>query len=579
MIENLQQYLEILKNENELMVIEESLDPVLEIPEVLRQAAAAEMPALLFTNPAGYDFPVAGNLFGSLKRIELGLGGKPEKLVEEIAGMAERIGDFSPGFLYGNRKTLLPFMNIGLKKVSASPLKREKKMRMTDLPALKLWPKDGGQFLTLPLVYTEGRDGGSNLGMYRMQIHDGETTGMHWQIHKGGGFHYYEYEKAGLDMPVSVFLGGSPALILSAVAPLPEKIPELMLASFLQGGKVKYRKEGKGWLYPAEAEFAFLGTVSPGERKGEGPFGDHNGYYSLVHPFPVFRIKKILARRNAVFPVSVVGKPRQEDFYIGEYFQKLFSPVYSLLMPGVRSIHTYGDTGFHALAAADVRGSYEGEDLAHAMRILGEGVLSLTKVLLLIDGSRAPMERFRDFLAEFLARFSAASGFFVYGRTAADTLDYTGGSFNKGSKAVLSARMQARELPVSYNGELCTGMEDPRVFCPGCLVCRGNEYEKDSRLKERVWEFFRNTDDWPMIIITDDSFVAEGPEKNFLWTVFTRFDPDRDMFAGTGTENNHFVPEGPLVIDARMKGIYPAEVSVMPEITEKASAVLRRCDN
>ena len=276
-------------------------------------------------------------------------------------------------------------------------------VRLDELPIITSWPEDGGPFVTLPLVYTESPDrAGHNLGMYRLHVHDRRSTGLHWQIGKGGGFHYASAEARGADLPVTVFLGGPPALILAAIAPLPENVPELMLASLIAGSRLPL-VAGRG-PHPlvANAEFALMGRVRPHVRKPEGPFGDHYGYYSLQHDYPVFEIERLARRRDAIYPATVVGKPRQEDFFIGDLLQTLLSPLFPLVMPAVRRLWSYGETGYHSLAAAVVRERYRREAMSSAFRILGEGQLSLTKFLLVTD---------RDVdLADFRATLDARPG-------------------------------------------------------------------------------------------------------------------------------------------------------------------------
>ena len=259
------------------------------------------------------------------------------------------------------------------------------------MPALQLWPEDGGPFVTLPLVYTEHPDGhGHNLGMYRMQVHGPATTGMHWQIGKGGGFHYQLAEQRGQALPVTVFLGGPPALMLSAIAPLPENVPELLLASLIAGRRLPLVEGAAPHPLVADAEFALIGEVAPHVRQPEGPFGDHYGYYSLQHDYPVFNVRRLAHRHDAIYPATVVGKPRQEDFFIGDLLQDLLSPLFPLVMPAVSQLWSYGETGYHSLAAAVVKERYRREAMSSAFRILGEGQLSLTKFLLLTDQRRRP---------------------------------------------------------------------------------------------------------------------------------------------------------------------------------------------
>ena len=243
----------------------------------------------------------------------------------------------------------LAALKLGTKKARRAPVfeARQTVVDLEAIPLLQLWPEDGGHFNTLPLVYTESPSSGkSNLGIYRMQRYDKTSTGMHWQIGKGGGFHYREAEERDERLPVTVFLGGPPALIISAIAPLPEDVPELMLASLLAGSKLGVADTplADGHRLLAEAEFALCGGVAPSERKPEGPFGDHYGYYSLTHDYPVFTADAVFHRKDAIYPATVVGKPRQEDFFIGDYLQELLSPLFPLVMPAVRDLWSYFET-------------------------------------------------------------------------------------------------------------------------------------------------------------------------------------------------------------------------------------------
>jgi 3-polyprenyl-4-hydroxybenzoate decarboxylase len=400
-----------------------------------------------------------------------------------------------------------------------------------------------------------------------MQRYDTETTGMHWQIHKGGGFHYYEAEALGRKLPVTVFLGGPPALILAAVAPLPEDVPELALASLLAGEKIKTVKNP---LYPnhslvAEAEFALVGHVPPRERRPEGPFGDHYGYYSLQHDYPVFHAEAVYHRRDAIYPATVVGKPRQEDFFIGDYLQQLLAPLFPLVMPGVRDLWSYGETGFHSLAAAVVRERYTREALVAGFRILGEGQLSLTKFLILTDTPQN-LRDFRSLFEHVLARVRWETDLFIFSNVSMDTLDYTSGKINEGSKAILLGLGDAaRELPREFRGHLPPGVSRAEVFCGGCLVVEGTAYEQDPRQAERLahCDAFAA---WPLIVLHDNADVARTA-ADFLWATWTRFEPAADIYAAdTSVHRHHLAYRPPVVIDARMKPGYPAELSVRPDI-------------
>jgi 3-polyprenyl-4-hydroxybenzoate decarboxylase len=314
----------------------------------------------------------------------------------------------------------------------------------------------------------------------------------------------------------------------------------------------------------AEAEFAICGSVAPKTRKPEGPFGDHYGYYSLQHDYPVFTADAVFHRRDAIYPATVVGKPRQEDFFIGDYLQELLSPLFPLVMPAVRDLWSYGETGFHSLAAAVVQERYAREALSAGFRILGEGQLSLTKFLLLTDKPQ-DLKDFKSVFEHILARADWHRDLFIFSQTAFDTLDYASGKINHGSKAVLIGTGDAkRELRREFTGDLPPGVTDARPFCAGCLVVKGPPYPNDKELGIRLAESGA-FDDWQVVVIHDDVSFADSSDK-FLWATWTRFNPATDIAAKEMiTKNNHIVYNSPVVIDARIKPWYPAEVAPAEE--------------
>jgi 3-polyprenyl-4-hydroxybenzoate decarboxylase len=402
-----------------------------------------------------------------------------------------------------------------------------------------------------------------------MQVYDESTAGLHWQIQKGGGFHYHEAESAGQSLPVTVFLGGPPALIISAVAPLPEDVPELMLTSLLAEEKLRTTRNptGAGHRLVAEAEFALIGHAPPHERRAEGPFGDHYGYYSLTHDYPVFHCEAVAHRRDAIYPATVVGKPRQEDFFIGDYLQSLLSPIFPVVMPAVRDLWSYGETGFHSLAAAVVRERYPREALVAGFRILGEGQLALTKFLMLTD-SLIDLHNFRGLLEHVLARVRWDRDFFIFANTSMDTLDYTSGKVNEGSKAILMGLGEAvRELPREVHGELPRGVARAEVFCGGCLVVQGQPYldEVDQAGRLAGETAFA---EWPLVLLHDDARVAQS-STDLLWSTWTRFEPAADVYAAeTGVVRHHLAYKSPIVIDARKKPTLPDELIVRDDIAK-----------
>ncbi|NUN96201.1 MAG: UbiD family decarboxylase, partial [Candidatus Omnitrophica bacterium] len=359
---SLRALLNLLRRERELVEIETEVDPDQEVAEIHRRVIAAAGPALYFKRPKGSCFPVVTNLFGTPRRVEMAFGPRPREVIRGLVDLVHSGGPPDLMTLWRSRSLVAQALRLGTKRKSSGPIQEviETDPDLFSLPVIKTWPEDGGPFFTLPLVLTrDPKTQVPNLGIYRMQRHDATTTGMHWQIGKGGGFHHWTARELGQSLPVSVFLGGPPALFLSAIAPLPEGIPELLLTGLLLGRKLPVLEDkASGHPIPAEAEFALLGESPPIETHPEGPFGDHYGYYSLTHDYPIFRCHRMLRRRDAIYPATVVGKPRQEDFYLGDYIQELLSPLFPVVMPSVVDLWSYGETGFHSLSGAVVKDRY-----------------------------------------------------------------------------------------------------------------------------------------------------------------------------------------------------------------------------
>ena len=570
---NLRTFLELLTRENDIVTIETEVDPYLEIAEIHRRVIKQGGPALLFTRVKGSDYPVVTNLFGTEARIERAFGPKPEALVRQLVHVAESLLPLKRSDLWKHRSLALELVRLGTRNTTRSPVTQvvSRAPDLNRLPVLTTWQEDGGPFITLPLVYTENPTTKKhNLGIYRMQVYDASSAGLHWQIQKGGGFHYKEAERLGKTLPVTVFLGGPPALIIAAIAPLPEDVPELVLASLLAGQKLKMTRNPFGGEHrlAAEAEFALVGRALPHERRVEGPFGDHYGYYSLQHDYPVFHVDAIFRRRDAIYPATVVGKPRQEDFFIGDYLQRLLSPLFPLVMPSVRDLWTYGETGFHSLCAAVVQERYGREALVSGFRILGEGQLSLTKFLLLTDTPQ-DLKNFPRLLEHVLERFAPEKDLFIFSNVSMDTLDYTSGKVNEGSKAILMGLGDpVRELPSEFHGELPRDVTSARVFCRGCLVLEGLPYAQDPEQAARMAREAAFAD-WPLIVLHDNADVVSSV-TDFLWATWTRFEPAADIHAAqTTVVRKHLSYGAPIVIDARTKPGFPDELIVRDDIKER----------
>lgn len=572
MHKNLRSFIELLRREDELLEIDAVVDPYLEIAEIHRRVIDAQGKALLFKNVKGSSFPVVTNLFGTARRIDLAFGKKPQDLVKKAVHAIDVLLPPKPKELWNLRELGFAALKLGTKKTRSAPVLEvsDKTVDLEKLPLLQLWHEDGGHFVTLPLVYTESPVSGKhNLGMYRIQRYDKTTTGIHWQIGKGGGFHYMEAEKLNKPLNVSIFVGGPPALILSAIAPLPEDVPELVLASVLADGKIATTENPLAGHHRliAEAEFALCGQVAPHVRKPEGPFGDHYGYYSLVHDYPVFEAKAVYHRKDAIWPATVVGRPRQEDFFIGDYLQELLSPLFPIVMPAVKDLWSYGETGFHSLAAAVVKERYSREALSAGFRILGEGQLSLTKFLLLTDKPQY-LRDFKTLFEYILERIEWESDFFIFDRTSFDTLDYASGKINHGSKAMLvGVGEKKRDLKRDFNGDLPQGIRAAKVYCGGCLVVEGSSYEDDKEIAARIaeWPAFK---DFELVIVHDSVKFADATDQ-FLWATWTRFNPSTDIYANSArVVHNHIAYGAPVVIDARMKSWYPKVVEPREDIVK-----------
>jgi len=562
---DLRAYLDQLRRDGDLATISVPVDARLEVAEIHRRVIAAGGPALLFTNVTGAAFPLVTNLFGTRRRVETAFGRRPLDFVRRVAELAQRGTPPDLGMLWKERDFVRQLLRVGTSRKRSGPLGEvvTRDVRLGQLPIITSWPEDGGPFVTLPLVYTEHPERkGHNLGIYRMHVYGPRTTGMHWQIGKGGGFHHAVAEARGEALPVTVFLGGPPALMLAAIAPLPENVPELMLASLVAGRKLPTSPGPGPHPMIVDAEFALVGHVPAGTRRPEGPFGDHYGYYSLRHDYPVFEIDAVAHRRDAIYPATVVGKPRQEDFYIGDFLQELLSPLFPLVMPAVERLWSYGETGYHSLAAAVVKQRYRREAMASAFRILGEGQLSLTKFLLLTDRPVDLLD-FRATLEHVLERTHPETDLYVFSNLSMDTLDYTGPKVNEGSKGVwLGLGDPVRNLPREFRGgaRLPSDIFDPRVFCGGCLVVGGPSYAADPKAARRI-AAHSAFEGWPLVVLSDEPRRATASAVNFLWTTFTRFEPAADIHAASvDIVRNHAALRAPIVIDARLKPGFPAEL-------------------
>jgi 4-hydroxy-3-polyprenylbenzoate decarboxylase len=467
-----------------------------------------------------------------------------------------------------------------------------------ELPQLVSWPRDGGAFVTLPQVYTEDADKpgwrASNLGMYRIQLTGNDYApdreiGLHYQIHRGIGVHHAKAIARGVPFRVNIFVGGPPAMSVAAVMPLPEGMPELTFAGALGGRRVRLVAGPNHLPIAVDADFCIVGTVIPDKMLPEGPFGDHLGYYSLAHPFPVLAVEKVYHRKNAIWPFTVVGRPPQEDTSFGALIHELTGPIIPTVLPGVHGVHAVDAAGVHPLLLAIGSERYvpweprrrPAELLTQANAILGQGQLSLAKFLLIVAKEDAPELDVHDiagFVRHLLERVDWTSDLHFQTRTTIDTLDYSGSGLNEGSKVVIAAVGPKRRTLPTEIGELRLpdGFTEPRVVMPGGLAVKSPAFVAGSEIEPNVRRFCESGIEtaFPLIVLVDDSEFTAQRLNNFLWVTFTRANPAADVHGiGAFTERKHWGCRGPLVIDARIKPQHAPPLVEDPAISRRVDAL------
>ena len=569
-----------LEKNGELVRIKEPVNPHLEMAAIHLRIYEAGGPALLFENVLGSKFRAASNIFGTLKRSKFIF----RDTLQQVQQLIELKNDPVKAIKH-------PFDNFsaGLAALKALPLKNPlrkpalfQEINIADIPQIQHWPMDGGAFVTLPQVYTEDIDKpgimNANLGMYRIQLSGNEyelnrEIGLHYQLHRGIGVHQTKANKKGLPLKVSVFAGGPPSHSVSAVMPLPEGISEMTFAGVLGNRRFRYAYVD-GHCISTDADFVITGEVFPGENKPEGPFGDHLGYYSLKHDFPLLKVHKVFARKNAIWPFTVVGRPPQEDTSFGQLIHEMTGSAIQAEVPGLKEVHAVDAAGVHPLLLAIGSERYTpyspakqpSEILTIANHVLGTGQLSLAKFLFITadDSNKLSTSDISSYLQFILQRIDLKRDIHFYTNTTIDTLDYSGTALNSGSKVVLAAygeiiRSLATEIPQCL-GDL-QGFEQSELVMPGVLALQTKPFSNyanskvefaslDDQLKNNLAEL-QNT---PFIIVCDSAGFVSETLRNFLWVTFTRCNPSHDMHGiGLVQENKHWGCKGPLVFDARIK--------------------------
>jgi 4-hydroxy-3-polyprenylbenzoate decarboxylase len=593
-----------LERTRQLVRIEQEIDPYLEAAEIQRRVYQAQGPAVYYARVKGCRFPLVSNLFGTLDRTRFLFRDMLEAVRHLVELKVDPANFWKRPWRYRDVPRTLWFLRP--KMVATGPVLAHE-TKIGQLPQLTCWPRDGGPFITLPQVYTEhaGRPGWrfSNLGMYRVQLAGNQyepdrEVGLHYQIHRGVGVHHAAALRLGVPFRVAIFVGGPPAMTLAAVMPLPESLPELAFAGALGGKRVRLAHPspispaGRGvgarsgeLPIAVDADFVITGTVDPDKQLPEGPFGDHLGYYSLAHPFPVLKVDKIYHRSDAIWPFTVVGRPPQEDTGFGAIIHELTGPIIPTVVHGVHAVHAVDAAGVHPLLLAIGSERYvpyaplrrPQELLTCASAILGQGQLSLAKYLLIVANEDNPQLDIHDipaFFRHLLERVDWSCDLHFHTCTTMDTLDYSGSGLNEGSKVVIATAGPARrQLPTSLPPRifLPDGFVEPRICLPGVLAIQGagsasafcDAYRPDDAINA-----------FPLVVLVDDSDFTARSLNNFLWVTFTRSNPAADIDGVADfVRHKHWGCEGSLVIDARVKPHHAPPLVEDPAVNRRVDAL------
>ena len=586
-----------LERHGQLVRVSAPLDPRLVIPEIQRRLYAAQGPAVLFERVEGTPFPALANLFGTIERCRFLFRDSLALVEAAIRAKADPTAVLRAPWKFAR----LPFAGLRslprTRWVRAPVLARH--TTIDQLPKIVSWPDDGGPFITLPQVYSEDpndpRPLRSNLGMYRVQLsgndYAADEVGLHYQIHRGIGIHHAAAAKRGEPLRVSIFVGGPPAHTFAAVMPLPEGLSELVFAGMLARRRVRL-VERDGFRVSADADFCIVGTIDPSATKPEGPFGDHLGYYSLRHEFPVMRVHAVWHREGAIWPLTVVGRPPQEDTSFGKLIHELTGPMVPVSIPGLRAMHAVDAAGVHPLLLAigseryvPYRPDRPQELLTIANAILGFNQASLAKYLLIAaadDDAALDVHDEAGFLQHVLARVDWTRDCHFQTKTTIDTLDYSGTGLNAGSKVVIAARgpairTLARERPQVSLPEGFSGIE---LVLPGVLAVGGPAFdstEDAQRLAEAFDAQRERLEGIALVVLVDDPGFCARSLANFLWVTFTRSNPSHDVHGvGARIEHKHWGCTGPLIIDARIKPWHAPPLVEDPRVSAQVDELAAR---
>lgn len=589
-----------LEHHGHLIRIKQEVDPYLEMAAIHMRVYDAHGPALLFENVKGSPFPAVSNLFGTLERSRFMFRDTLEKIKVLVDVKSDPMQALRKPFRYAP---------VATTALSALPWKTKRNApilhgttRISQLPQIVNWPMDGGPFITMPQVYTEDvtKPGAmnANLGMYRIQLGGNDYTpdtevGLHYQLHRGIGIHQTKANALGQPLKVSIFVGGPPAHALAAVMPLPEGLSELTFAGALGNRRFRYFYDTEGFCISADADFVITGTVYPQENKPEGPFGDHLGYYSLVHPFPLMHVHKVYHRKNPIWSFTVVGRPPQEDTSFGALIHEITGSAIPQEINGLHAVHAVDAAGVHPLLFAIGSERYTPymetqrpqEILTIANQILGKNQLSLAKYLFISAYQDDPALDIHDvtaFLTHMFERIDLERDLHFHTQTTIDTLDYTGDGLNAGSKVVFAAvGNKKRELAT----ELAGGFALPQPFracklaLPGVVAVEAPAYTDETTETHRIETWCQEVRDVDfagiqLLVLCDDAAFTAASADNFVWVTFTRSNPSHDIHGvGSFTRHKHWGCRGPLIIDARKKPHHAPELIKDTETEKRVDAL------
>jgi 4-hydroxy-3-polyprenylbenzoate decarboxylase len=590
-----------LEKHGHLIRIKEEVDPYLEMAAIHLRVFEQQGPALLFENVKGSKFPAVSNLFGTLERSEFIFRDTLEKIKTLVDIKSDPLKAIKNPIKYAN--VALTALSALPMKLSSSHINNFSKTTIDALPQIVNWPMDGGPFVTMPQVYTEDMDKpgimNANLGMYRIQLGgndyiQNEEIGLHYQLHRGIGIHQTKANAKGQPLKVSIFVGGPPSHPVGAVMPLPEGLSEMTFAGALGNRRFRYFYDAEGFCISADADFVITGTVMPHENKPEGPFGDHLGYYSLTHPFPLMKVNNVYHRKDAIWSFTVVGRPPQEDTSFGALIHEITGSALPKEIPGLHAVNAVDAAGVHPLLFATGSERYTPyikerkpqEILTIANHIFGKNQLSLAKYLFIAaqeDDPKLDVNDIQGFLKHCLERIDLTRDLHFHTRTTIDTLDYSGSGLNSGSKVAITVAGDIKRelwstLPSTFSlPEIFT---DYKLAMPGVLAVKAPKYQLELETQKQISILndhlkTANLNGLPLMVLCDDAqFVAETI-NNLVWVTFTRSNPSHDIFGiNSFTEHKHWGCAGPLIIDARMKPHHAPELIKDPEVEKKVDLLV-----